>query len=208
MNPAVPLSVPNLLSLLRLALVPVQGALAFAGLAGPFLASFAAALASDVADGQLARRSGQVSALGARLDSIADLATWATLPLFLFWLWPDLLRAEAPFVAAAALAFALPTLAGLLRFGRLTSYHTFGAKLCSWLMAAGALALVVAGSATLFHVATAVLAVAALEELAITALLPAWQADVPSLWHALRARDRAQARKVWRASRYTPGRER
>jgi phosphatidylglycerophosphate synthase len=184
MNRPIPWTVPNALSCLRLALVPVQGAFALAGQPGPFLASFAAAMASDVADGQVARRLGQTSALGARLDSIADLATWASLPLFVGWLWPDLLRAEAPFVGAAIAAFVLPILAGFLRFGRLTSYHTIGAKLSSWAMALGA-ALLVAGSAALFHAAVVVLVLSAVEEIAITAVLPAWRPDVPSLWHAL-----------------------
>lgn len=190
---AIPLNVPNALSLFRLAMVPVQGALAFAGHGGPFLASFVTAMASDVVDGQWARRFGQASAIGARLDSVADLVTWATLPLFLFWLWPDLLRAEAPWVLAALAAFAAPTLAGLLRFGRLTSYHTWGAKLCSWLMAAGALLLVALGEPALFHLAAAILVASALEEIAITATLPSWRPDVPSLWHALRARRAAGA---------------
>jgi cardiolipin synthase len=196
MNRPIPWTVPNALSCLRLALVPVQGAFALAGQPGPFLASFAAAMASDVADGQVARRLGQTSALGARLDSIADLVTWASLPLFVGWLWPDLLRAEAPFVAAAIAAFVLPILAGFLRFGRLTSYHTFGAKLSSWAMALGAALLVASGSAALFHAAVVVLALSAVEEIAITAVLPAWRPDVPSLWHALRAAPGPERRSV------------
>ena len=146
----IPLTLANALSLLRLALLPIQGALAFAGQPGPFLATFAAAMASDVADGQVARRFGQPTALGAKLDSVADLATWAFLPLCLFWLWPDVITGQAPWLAIAIAAFAAPTIIGLLRFGRLTSYHTYGAKICSWAMAIGALALVgvVRGSVT------------------------------------------------------------
>lgn len=187
----IPLTLANALSLLRLALLPVQGALAFAGQPGPFLATFAAAMASDVADGQVARRFGQPTALGAKLDSVADLATWAFLPLCLFWLWPDVITGQAPWLVIAIAAFAAPTIIGLLRFGRLTSYHTYGAKICSWAMAIGALALVVAGNDALFHAASVVLVVSAVEEIAITAVLPSWRADVPSLVHALRAREEA-----------------
>ena len=56
-------------------------------------------------------------------------------------------------------------------------------------MAAGALALVAAQSDALFHAATVVLALSAVEEIAITAVLPSWRSDVPSLVHALRARE-------------------
>ena len=76
----IPMTLANSLSLLRLALLPVQAGLAFAGQAGPFLATFAAAMASDVADGQVARRLGQATPLGAKLDSIADLATLGVPP--------------------------------------------------------------------------------------------------------------------------------
>jgi cardiolipin synthase len=185
----IPFTLANSLSLLRLALLPVQGALAFSGQAGPFLATFAAAMASDVADGQVARRMGQATPLGAKLDSIADLATWSLLPLCLFWLWPDVVSAQAPWIAIAVAAFAAPTIIGLLRWGRLTSYHTYGAKICSWAMAVGALALVAAQNDALFHAATVILAVSAVEEIAITAVLPSWRPDVPSLVHALRAHD-------------------
>jgi cardiolipin synthase len=187
----IPITLANALSLLRLALLPVQGALAFAGQPGPFLATFAAAMATDVADGQVARRMGQATPLGAKLDSIADLATWSLLPLCLFWLWPDVVSAQAPWLVVAVVAFAAPTIIGLLRWGRLTSYHTYGAKICSWAMAAGALALVAADNDALFHAAAVVLALSAVEEIAITAVLPSWRPDVPSLVHALRARDAA-----------------
>jgi cardiolipin synthase (CMP-forming) len=187
----IPFTLANALSLLRLALLPVQGALAFAGHAGPFLATFAAAMASDVADGQVARRLGQATPLGAKLDSIADLATWALLPLCCFWLWPDVVSAQAPWLVVAVAAFLAPTVIGLLRWGRLTSYHTYGAKICSWAMAIGAVALFAFDSDALFRAATVILAVSATEEIAITAVLPSWRPDVPSLVHALRARDAA-----------------
>ena len=148
-------------------------------------------MASDVADGQVARRFGKPTALGAKLDSVADLATWAFLPLCLFWLWPDVITGQAPWLAIAIAAFAAPTIIGLLRFGRLTSYHTYGAKICSWAMAIGALALVAAGNDALFHAAAVVLVLSAVEEVAITAVLPSWRADVPSLVHALHAREEA-----------------
>lgn len=176
---------PDLLSGFRLAMVPVLGGLAFCGAPALFLAGLVAALASDVADGFLARRLDCASERGARLDSLADLLTFATLPLFAWWLWPDLLRTESAWVAAGILAFALPTFVGWLRFGRLTSYHTWLAKLSSWLVGGSALLLFAGGPAWPFHVAVVVLALEAAEELAITALLPRWRADVPTLWHAL-----------------------
>jgi CDP-diacylglycerol--glycerol-3-phosphate 3-phosphatidyltransferase len=181
-------ALPNLLSGFRLAMVPVLGALAWAGTSPLFLAALVLSLASDAVDGFVARRTGCVSVRGAKLDSWADLATWSTLPIFAWWLWPDLMRDESRYLALAVAAFAAPTLVGLLRFGRLTSYHTWLAKLSAVLVGAAALALFGGGPAWPFHVATIVLIVEAVEEIAITATLREWRADVPTLWHAVRGR--------------------
>jgi len=66
---------PNLLTLLRIALIPVFVAVFYwpAALAGVASAAvFAAAAVTDLLDGYLARRWGQTSALGAFLDPVAD----------------------------------------------------------------------------------------------------------------------------------------
>jgi cardiolipin synthase len=66
------MNVPNALTLSRLAMVPwIVGAI-LSGRHALALAMFAAAAATDVADGAAARRFGQVSRTGACLDPIAD----------------------------------------------------------------------------------------------------------------------------------------
>jgi CDP-diacylglycerol--glycerol-3-phosphate 3-phosphatidyltransferase len=182
-------TLPNALSLFRIAMVPVAGACAFTGHPQLFLAALAAALGSDVLDGQLARRAGVTSELGAKLDSWGDLATWTTLPLFAFWLWPDLLRHEARYLACALAAYALPIAVGLVRFGRSTSYHTIAAKLTAVVMGTSLFVLFCGGPAWPFHAATLLLVVGAMEEIAITCVLPRWKSDVRSLWHAVHAAD-------------------
>ena len=181
-------TLPNALSLLRLALVPGLVALAWLGAETLFLAGLVVGFASDVADGFLARRTGSASELGARLDSWGDLALFGSLPLCAWLLWPEVMSSEARFVVVALVAFVSPILVGLARFGRLTSYHTWAAKLTSWAMGAGALVLFAGGPAWPFHVATLLLVGEALEEMAITLVLPRWRADVPTLWHALQVR--------------------
>ena len=66
------LNVPNLITLVRLALVPVTAWLLWHGLYGPALIVFLAAAVSDFVDGVIARTFNQTSALGATLDPIAD----------------------------------------------------------------------------------------------------------------------------------------
>src|SRR3989442_3701081 len=77
---------------------------------------------------------------------------------------------------------------GFLRYGRLTSYHTRGAKLAAYLGGASALVVFGGGPALPFRLATGVLVLAELEEIAITAVLPAWHANVRSLTYALALR--------------------
>ncbi len=180
--------VPNLLSLSRLAMVPLLAALAWTGHATLFLVAFAASLASDVIDGWLARRFEVTTPLGSKLDSWGDMALYTTLPLFAWWLWPDILREQALPLGIALVAYFLPTLVGLLRFRRLTSYHTWGAKATSVVMGAAALCLFLGGPAWPFHVAVLLLVAEAIEEIAITCVLRRRHEDVPSLWHAVRLR--------------------
>lgn len=66
------LTVPNLLSLLRLALVPVFAVLIFTGHDGWAIVVLAVSGITDYLDGALARRWGQVSRLGQLLDPFAD----------------------------------------------------------------------------------------------------------------------------------------
>lgn len=179
------MGLPNALSLFRIAMVPLLGACAWLGEATLFLAGLAASLLSDVVDGFVARRSGAVSALGARLDSLGDLATYASLPLFAWWLWPEILREQKTPIAVAAFAYVTPIAAGWLRFQRLTSYHTWAAKLTAVWMGGALFALFAGGPAWPFYVGVALLVLEAAEEIAITCVLRAWKSDVPTLWHAL-----------------------
>lgn len=175
-------ALPNVLSGFRIGMVPVLLVLAWTGARGPFGLALAASLLSDAADGYAARRLDARSELGARLDSWGDLATWAVLAPCALWLWPEVLWGERIAVGVALASFGLPTLVGWLRFGRLTSYHTWGAKAAAVSMAIGVPALLLLDAAWVFRAATAVLALSALEEIAITARLPGWRADVPGLW--------------------------
>ena len=66
------LTVPNLLSFMRMALIPVFASLLFYGYSAAALAVFVIAGASDGLDGFIARRFKQESELGTIIDPIAD----------------------------------------------------------------------------------------------------------------------------------------
>jgi len=179
-------TIPNALSALRLVLAPVLVWLAWTGEHRAFLATLSVSLLSDLTDGWFARRFHQATHLGTLLDSYGDLATYLTVPLCAWWLWPDLIRRETWYAAAIVAAYVFPIALGYLKYGRLTAYHTYGAKLSAVVVGASALALFAGGPPLPFRIATWVLVAAELGEIAITTLLPRWHANVPSLVHARR----------------------
>jgi len=179
-------TIPNALSALRLVLAPVLLWLAWTGRENAFLVTLAVSLLSDLVDGWLARRFGQATALGTLLDSWGDLFTYVTVPLCAWWLWPDLIRQEGLWAAALVAAYVFPITLGYLKYGRLTAYHTYGAKLSAIVVGTSALVLFLGGPPEPFRAATAILVLAELEEIAITTILPEWHAEVPSILHARR----------------------
>jgi phosphatidylglycerophosphate synthase len=180
------LTIPNALSALRLVLAPVLVWLAWTGEQRLFLVMLTISLLSDLTDGWFARRFDQATHLGTLLDSYGDFATYMTVPVCAWWLWPDLIRREAWYAAAIVAAYVFPIVLGYLKYGRLTAYHTYGAKLSAVVVGASALVLFAGGPPLPFRIATWVLVLAELEEIAITTILPTWRANVPSILHARR----------------------
>ena len=182
------MNVPNALSVFRIAAVPVLLALAWHGALAAFLALFAVGLASDVLDGVIARRTGQVTDFGAKLDQWGDFALWLSLPLAAWWLWPEILRREAPYIAIALVCMVTPTAIAYLKYRAVPGYHTWSVKFGSVAMGVAAALLLLFDVAWPFRIAALFQIVCALDELGITALLPQVHHDVPSVFHALRLR--------------------
>jgi hypothetical protein len=182
------MNVPNLLSGMRVLCAPVLMVLAWNGASAPFLGLFACGLLSDVADGALARRLGQESDFGARLDQWADFALWLSFPIGAWWLWPETVRRESTYVALAVVCMLLPTAIAYAKYREVPGYHTWSVKGGSVLMGIGVPLLLIFDLAWPFRGAALFQLVCALDELGITALFPDCRHDVPSVFHALRLR--------------------
>jgi CDP-diacylglycerol--glycerol-3-phosphate 3-phosphatidyltransferase len=176
---------PNLLSGLRFLLVPLLLWLAWSGESRAFLLCLVLSLVTDAADGFVARRFRQASQLGARLDSWADFLTSLALPICAWWLRPEVIRQEALIIGAGIFFYLLAIAIGFLKFGRLTSYHTWGAKLSAVLFAGGLVLLFAGGPGWVLRLVIPVILLAEVEEMAITLILPQALENVPSLWHAM-----------------------
>lgn len=182
------ITLPNGLSALRIAAVPLLLGLAWANRPAAFLAVVCAALLTDVIDGPIARRRDQASALGARLDAWGDLALYGTMPLGGWWLWPDRIRPELPALLVLGASYAAPIVLGFVRFRRLTNHRTPAGRLSAWLLGAGGLLLIGGCSPWPFRLAVLVVVLADLEEIAISAALPRDTPSASSLQRAARAR--------------------
>lgn len=152
-----------------------------------FLFFLVCSLMTDVLDGFLARKRKEESELGAKLDSWGDFVIYMTLPICAWWLWPDLIRHEASYVILVIASYLTPIIFAFLKYRWLTSYHTWGAKLTSVFISVGTVLLLGFGMVWPFRIAAMVLALSALEEIAITVTLREWQSNVPSFWHAIQS---------------------
>lgn len=185
-----PATLPNLLSASRMALAPVLLGLSWRGLPEAFLAVLALALLTDLLDGALARRLGQVSDRGAELDSLGDLCVYLAVPVAAWWLWPEVVLRDPVTVAVIVASYGLTSALGFLRYGRVKSFSTWSGRVSALVLSAGVVLLLLDVSVWPLRAAAVVVVLSDLEEVAMMALLPRWQANVPSLWHAKRASQR------------------
>lgn len=148
-----------------------------------FAGGFALLMFSDWIDGRLARWMNQRSDFGARFDSFADSFLYAVLFFGLACLRGDIMRHEWPWWIIAFSSYVLTTSFGLLKYGRIPSYHTYGAKISGWLILFGALSLLLEYSVWPFRAAMLSVTLANLEATAMTWRLAEWRADVLSLRH-------------------------
>ena len=182
------LTTPNILSCFRIVAAPAMLGFAMAGSKMWFVVVFAMSLASDTLDGMIARRRHETSITGARLDSLGDLMVALAILPGVWLLWPEIVARESVYIAVALTSYLLPTALGFLRFGRMASYHTYGAKAMAVLMGTSLILLLLDVTALPFRACVPLAVLEGAEEVAITFVLPEWRANVPSLIHALRLR--------------------
>jgi CDP-diacylglycerol---glycerol-3-phosphate 3-phosphatidyltransferase len=178
--------IPNILSSFRIIAAPFLLILAWEGYRSLFIGLLIATLLSDSIDGFVARKFNASSNLGAKLDSYGDMAIYLTVPLCAWWLWPQILKEEALFVFIVIGAYILPLLVGLMKFRKIPSYHTLGAKIAAVIMSIAVLTLFITEFTLIFRVAAMFQAVVACEEIFITIRLPVLQSNVKSILHVRR----------------------
>lgn len=187
-RPANLLTVPNALSAIRLLGSPILVVLAWMDKPYWCLGAFFVLVVTDWLDGRLARLLRQETIFGARLDSAADVFLYGCMLLAVSLLHWHLIWQEAIWIGVAIASYGLSIATAFLKFHHLPSYHTWMAK-TSWLfMGIGVLAIFTGWSLWLLRGALAGVVITNVEATAITLILPRWQVNVPSMYHALRIR--------------------
>lgn len=184
------LTIPNLLSLFRIGSVPVLITLAVLGKPSFFLVLLVLALVSDALDGFFARKFGTTSALGGKLDTWGDITVYLALPFCVWRLWPEIMARELISIVIACIGLCLPLLLGFFKFGKLTSYHTRGAKISGILLGISTPLMLAGGPSWPFRLAVSFFVVTEIEECLITFALSAYETDIPSLRYLLKRPDR------------------
>ena len=121
----------NGITLYRLMAAPVLVLLIFTHQVNVFKWLLAISFFTDLIDGWLARRFKATSILGARLDSIADDLTVAASMVAVVVLKPAFLKQQMVFIIILFALFLIQIMLALLRYGKVSSFHTYSAKLAA-----------------------------------------------------------------------------
>ncbi len=188
------LTIPNIICFARLIGSFSLFYLACAGKADWFVNVFVVLNVSDWVDGRLARWLNQRSDFGARLDSFADSVLYGAMLFGMAWLKWDVMAEEAAWWIMALASYFVTIAAGLWKYRRIPSYHTYAAKVTQCFVLVGVVFLMLDYTVWLFRIAAIAVTLTNLETLLMTWVLPKWRADVLSLLHAIRTKSKGTGR--------------
>lgn len=145
---------------------------------------------TDAVDGYLARRYKVVSIAGATLDSIGDDLTVLVAIIGLFIYAPGFFQKEIIPVVVLGVLYLTQTVAALVRYRKITSFHTYLAKIAA--LSQGVFLILTfflpAVPLILFWTAAILTALDLVEEIIMVFLLPSWKPDVKGLLTILHGR--------------------
>ena len=184
-------TIPNIISFLRILLAP--GLLLVGIFDEPhwFLWLYAGSLLTDFLDGFLARLLDQQTKLGSQLDTVGDVMTGLAVILGGSLIWPEIFRGEAYSFLAIIIMLTCSGIVTLLNYRHLPSYHTWTAKLSTVILGVGAWFMFAGVTPWVFRTGVVVLVISALEEIAITLILPEWRPNIPHVFRACELRKEA-----------------
>jgi phosphatidylglycerophosphate synthase len=179
---------PTALIALRFVLGPVLIFVCLRYWSIAIVAVLISAMLSDIFDGVIARRLGVATERLRVADSWVDAWFFICVGASAVLTVPDILRAYwIPIAIDVCLQLAAYTY-DIVRFKRIASLHAYSAKIWAFTLYCAVIALLAFHFGALIWVSFAFGIVSAIDAMAIKLLIPTWQHDVLSSFHALKAR--------------------
>jgi phosphatidylglycerophosphate synthase len=187
----------NGITIYRVAVTPILLFFIFTGNYDLFKWLLPVSFFTDLIDGFLARRYHVTSIMGTKLDSIGDDLTIlaAVVGMFVFKL--NFILDQILSIVPVLALFIIQIIFALTRYGKITSFHTYGAKLAALLQGVFLITafLLPDPLLPLFYAATFVTIIELLEEIIMVVMLPEWKANVKGIYW-LRKKDNKPTRSI------------
>ena len=160
-------TIPNLLTALRLLLLPVLWGLALLKWPVPLAIGMIISFLTDTLDGFIARRFNVTSAFGSKFDSLADNLLIPSTVIWLVILRPEVLTDHPILCAVAVATYGSSLLVGWIKFRRFANLHLYSKKTAGVLSYAFIVHALLASqyNAWLFYIAISLFILASVEGL-------------------------------------------
>lgn len=164
-------SIPNILSYLRLFLIPVLWIIYLYSTKELLAVMILLTGSTDIIDGYIARKLNNVSKYGSKLDSAADNSVAVSMIYWTYNITPEIFVNHSSLIILWSSVLILSTIVGMIKFGRIGNLHLYSSKaaaLSSYIFVIHAF--LFGYSQLLFYISISLLIVAAAEILFIQIL--------------------------------------
>lgn len=182
------MNIPQLLILFRLLLAPIILSLAYFlgdGARLSIVILMFLGLISDIFDGIIARKMNISSVKLRRMDSQVDLIFWLSVAASCYLLNPEIIKENQWGIILVFIMEALCYLTSFIKFGKETCTHAFLSKMWGISLFIAFVSLIGFGYGGFPLYLTIILGIISqLDVIMIILILPRWQNDIPSSYHA------------------------
>lgn len=181
----------NGITVYRIIAAPVLLVLLFNGQYNIFKWLLGVSFFTDLIDGFLARKFKVASVLGSKLDSIGDDLTVIVGMIGLLVIKPDFIKEQKGLLIILFGLFFIQSVYALIRYGKLTNFHTRLAKLAAFFQGVFLILSFFTKEpvVVLFYAAAVITFLELIEEIVLVGLLPVWETNVKGLYWVLKRKN-------------------
>lgn len=139
---------------------------------------------TDAIDGYLARKLNGITQIGSMLDSIGDILTIIVAVTGVIYTRPEFVSEQYAVILSVCFLFVLQIIFALIRYKKLSSFHTYLAKISAVMQGIFLISLFFFQDIIypLFYIACTITVIELIEEIILIYLIPKWQSDVRGLY--------------------------